>query len=124
LTTGRDFAKIDAADLDVKERLAYRWPTGHSDGAPVTFRTASPSSHELVRQLIDRGRIYDSIFVDPYHTYACSHTDITGAFALLQPGGVMIVHDCAPTDPTLLSPNYSDGFWCGVTYAAFIDFTL
>jgi hypothetical protein len=124
LTTGRDFAKVDAADLDIKDRLTYRWPDDHSDGEPVTFSTPEPSSHRLVKDLIDAGYRYDSIFVDPYHSYTCSHVDISGAFALLEPGGVMVVHDCGPTDPEMLCPEYKDGFWCGVTYAAFIDFTL
>ena len=124
LTTGRDFAKVDAAQLDLKDRLAYRWPDDHSDGEKVTFSTPGPASHPLVKTLLDEGRSYDSIFVDPYHSYACSHVDLSGAFALLQPGGVMVVHDCGPTDPEMLCPEYKEGFWCGLTYAAFIDFTL
>ena len=124
LETGRDFAKVDAARLDVKHRLAYRWPDHHSDGAPVTFSTPGPSSYHLVKELIAAGQPYDSIFVDPYHSYAYSLVDLSGAFALLRPGGVMVVHDCGPTDPEILCPHYKEGLWCGVTYAAFIDFTL
>jgi hypothetical protein len=124
LTTGRDFAKVDATNLDKKERLAYRWPDGHSDGAPVTFSTPQPYSCRLLEYLLFTGQRYDSIFVDPYHSYACSYADLSGAFALLEPGGVMIVHDSGPHDPALLCPEYREGFWCGLTYAAFIDFTL
>src|SRR5260370_37776476 len=105
LTTGRDFAKVDAAELDVKDRLAYRWPDDHSDGEKVTFSTPRPASHQLVKTLLDEGRSYDSILVDPYHSYACSHIVVSGAFALLQPGDVMLVHGFGPADPGMRCPE-------------------
>ena len=76
LMTGRDFAKVDATNLDKKERLVYQWPEGHSDDAPVTFSTPQPYSCRLVRYLLITGRRYDSIFVDPNHSYASSYADL------------------------------------------------
>jgi hypothetical protein len=34
------------------------------------------------------------------------------------------VHDCNPAEVSLTSPDFVEGNWCGLTYMAFIDFTL
>jgi hypothetical protein len=36
----------------------------------------------------------------------------------------MIVHDCNPVDPKLVGREFRPNAWCGLTYAAFIDFCL
>jgi hypothetical protein len=126
-TTGFAFADTDAAMLEVCHRLVYNCGETEDDGLPYTFRTSAPYSYELIGEIlakVEGGPCYDSIFVDSFHTYKCSHTDLSGAFALLKPSGVMVVHDCGPTDPDIAGPKFRKGNWCGVTHAAFIDFVL
>ncbi len=67
---------------------------------------------------------YDLVFVDPYHSYECSSSDLTAAFTLLRPGGIMVIHDCNPPNMLIAMPTFHEGEWCGVTYWAFIDFVL
>jgi hypothetical protein len=126
-TTGYSFTEIQGSSLDVRHRLIYNYPEYCDDGYPHTFRTSQPFSYELVKRVLslnDGKPAYDIVFLDPYHTYRCSRTDLRGAFALLEPGGVVIVHDCGPTDPSTVSPDFVEGSWCGETYAAFIDLTF
>ena len=126
-TTGMFFNAVDPAAFAVRHRLMYRCPETFEDGLDITFRTTACGSHELVRVLhatLPENTGYDVIFVDPWHGYAASLTDLHGAWWLLRPGGVMIVHDCDPEDASAASPEYRPGTWCGVTWRAFIDFVL
>jgi hypothetical protein len=124
--TGKQFAGVDPDVFAVRHRLMYSCPESFEDGLDITFRTTATSSHELVRSLHamqDSGG-YDVIFVDPWHTYDATITDLQGALWLLRPGGILVVHDCSPEDPRTLTAEQTDGAWCGLTYRAFIDFVL
>jgi hypothetical protein len=125
-TTGHYFAAMSDQRPET-HRLVYNCPDHVDDGLPYTFRTSECSSHKLTQAILAANQsrpVYDLIFVDPFHTYACSSVDLSGAFALLRPGGIMVVHDCHPTDAELATPQFRAGSWCGLTYMAFIDFSL
>lgn len=123
-TTGKQFSLIRSQPLKTRHRLVYNCPERLDDGLEYTYRTASPFSHDLVRVLHTTlgPHQYDMVFVDPHHTYDCTATDLYGAWCLLRPGGIMVVHDCVPPDENYASPAYVEGNWCGVTYQAYIDF--
>jgi len=125
--TGGKFAFVDPSQFAVRHRLMYNRPDTFDDGMPVTFPCRSPGSEDVVRAIHavqpERER-YDIIFVDSFHTYRASIVDLHGALSLLRPGGVMVVHDCNPDDPSLVGAAFQEGSWCGVTYGAFIDFVL
>jgi len=125
-TTGLSFAEMKDAVPDA-HRLVYNCPIGADDGEPYTFRTEATNSRELMAAVLaanENNPCYEIVFVDPFHTYTSSSIDLWGAFALLRSGGIMVVHDCNPVDASLASPEFAPGFWCGSTYAAFIDFLL
>ena len=66
---------------------------------------------------------YDIIFIDPHHTFAQSKKDIETAYhCLLNDNGVIVIHDCYPTNICLVDEFYTGKPWCGLTYKAFIDF--
>jgi hypothetical protein len=93
----------------------------------ITFRTVASYSHEIIRtvhSILLESEKYDLIFVDPFHTYRAGLTDLLGAFCILKPDGIIVVHDCNPRDPDIVQPVFQEGLWCGVTYEAFIDFAL
>ena len=69
-------------------------------------------------------RRFDLMLVDPFHAYQESARDLAAAFALLEPGGAMVVHDCLPPDETVAGPEFRERTWCGVTYKAYLDFVL
>ena len=126
-TTGNRFAYVDPAVWMVRHRLMYRCPGTFDDGLPFHFRTQSEGGHDLIRDLdevLSKSERYDLIFVDPWHSYDAGILDLNGALCLLRPGGVIVVHDCNPTDPTIVGSDFKDGDWCGLTYQSFIDFVL
>ena len=127
LNTGGRFRFVEAIQFDARDRLMYRCPDDFTDGLEIKFRTEADNSYELIRYLdatLSMDARYDIILVDPYHTYRESLLDLRGAMCLLRPGGILVVHDCNPTDPDIVSPNFTHGDWCGVTYQAFVDFVL
>jgi len=126
-TTGKKFQYVDAEHFDVCHRLIYRCHADHDDGFETTRRTADDTSHALVTELhgtLPAAERYDIVLVDPHHTYRASRLDLLGAMCLLAPHGVMVVHDCNPTDAGIVQPQFQDGSWCGVTYQAYVDFVL
>lgn len=126
-TTGHMFAQVDSEWFTTKHRLVYNCPERTDDGLTYTYRTTLPYSHEILRTIdtATNGRCsYDLIFVDPFHTLQSSSADLTGACNMLSAGGIMVVHDCNPTDESMTGAVYQPGNWCGLTYRAFIDFTL
>ena len=126
-STGFTRGGFDRDQFPRYQRLVYRCSADFDDGAPIAFRTTAGSSHELTQSLLSErapANLYDVVFVDPYHTYENSMTDLLGAFALIRSGGAIVVHDCRPTDPEMVSPVFQAGCWCGVTYWAFVDFVL
>jgi hypothetical protein len=123
-STGLTYAQMDRTVFTCCRRLMYRCPPGFSDGLPIDCRTESDSSEALLRRMYDRGQRFDLVFVDPFHTHANSLCDLLGGLRLLTRGGVVLVHDCNPTDLELTSPEFVRGLWCGVTYVAWLDLML
>lgn len=124
-TTGVHYHEIDRSNLDTCHRLMYRCPKDFDDGLQIDFRTQMEDSSELIdvmTTVLSPSNYYDLIFVDPYHNHECGSIDLFGAFSLLAPHGVMVVHDCSPTDPMTVGPEFQEGAWCGVTYQAFLEF--
>jgi hypothetical protein len=124
--SGKTYGEIDRAQLDC-QRLVYRCGDGFSDGLPIDFRATGDSSAALIHAILvgEIGRApYDVVFVDALHTYRASMEDILGGYCLLRPGGMMVVHDCKPPHEGMAGLEYFEGFWCGVSHQAFIDFVL
>ena len=125
LTTGWQDDLIDKDQFTDRELLVYALPSDRHDKPHITYRTSLTTSSKLVRAILASHREpYDLVFVDPHHTYENSYEDLIGAFELVRPGGVVVVHDCNPPDSSIALPQYQEGAWCGATYWAFIDFVL
>jgi hypothetical protein len=125
-TTGLTFAEL-RDDVPDAHRLVYKFPADVDDGQTYTYRTNARISGIVTNAILAANHnapCYDLVFVDPFHTYDCSATDLSGAFALLRAGGIMVVHDCNPECASLTAPEFLPGDWLGVTYMAFIDFVL
>jgi hypothetical protein len=117
-STGQAFHKVSEAQLRTRHRLMYRCPRDFNDGDEITFS----SDDDRIEGLLPHGALYDIIFVDAWHTYACVQRDLELAFSLLSPGGTMVVHDCSPPSRDVAVPEFRHCPWCGVTYCAYIDF--
>ena len=123
-TTGLLYAKIDRQQLTTCKRLQYNCLAGHDDGLSVDFTSASVDILECVKKIKKAKLKFDIILVDPYHEYAFSYRDLEFAFGLLNPNGVLVVHDCIPPSLAMACAKDNGGEWCGLTYKAFIDFVI
>ena len=122
-TTGQQFKLIDRNILPTCELAVYYLQNDDVDDHLADFKTGENTSRELLK-LLPESKTFDLIFVDPFHTYDNSMEDLVAAFALVKPGGALVVHDCNPEDESIVSPHFKEGAWCGVTYWAYIDFVL
>jgi hypothetical protein len=75
-----------------------------------------------LKRLYNMGKRYDLICLDPFHEYKESKSNFELLSLLLTDDGILISHDCSPPNLDSASPIYKVGEWCGVTYAAFIEF--
>lgn len=119
-TTGGQFSRIDRSHLQCCHRLLYRCAGDFEDGSEVTYRNAD----EKIVSAPDGEKPYDIVFVDSFHSFACSARDLGLAFELIRPGGMVVVHDCAPAEKEMCGEEFHGGCWCGQTYWAYIEFVL
>jgi hypothetical protein len=120
--TGGQFSLIAPDVFAEINRVVYYAPPDFDDGQPVTCLGSSTDSSECLRRFVDQRKTFDLIFVDSWHTYESSLRDIQLALTLLTPEGTLVVHDCHPTTPELVTPEYHHpSAWMGQTYLAFLD---
>jgi hypothetical protein len=122
--TGHQFAEVDRKQLATSHRLMYRCPPDYFDGLPIDFRSPNTGVRSFFDEFARLGTKYDIILADSWHTYECSKRDLRYALATLDEGGFLVVHDCDPPESEMARSSYRSGEWCGVTYAAFVDFVL
>ena len=67
---------------------------------------------------------YDVIFIDGLHLENQVDRDIFNALKHLNPGGVVIVHDCLPTTPQSQSEENPTGDWVGTVWRSIVKYTL
>jgi len=123
-TTGGTFSLVDKKQFHRRKRLMYRRSPDFSDGEPIDFSTEAESGEELFGELVRSGERFDLVFVDGWHTYTSALRDIEFGLQLIKEGGVLLIHDCNPPNPTFAEPEYRFGLWCGVTFAAYLDIVL
>ncbi|MEQ9814450.1 MAG: class I SAM-dependent methyltransferase [Azospirillaceae bacterium] len=127
-TTGLRFDRLDRQQLTEALRIEYgREATGSrrrgGSEQPADWSTDGLDIAAPLAALDAAAGAIDIALVDPFHTYDQSLRDIEAVWRRLRPGGALVVHDCLPGHPALVSPNYVDGAWCGETYRAFVDIT-
>ena len=61
---------------------------------------------------------FDVVFIDGLHRSEQVLRDINNALAVLNPGGVVLLHDCLPITAHMASDSQHDGEWCGDVYRA------
>jgi hypothetical protein len=75
---------------------------------------------DLLNSLIFLNKKYDLICLDPFHLYEDSIRDMELLSSFLTDNGVLLCHDCFPTNINLASPIFIED-WCGQTYIAFVE---
>ncbi len=123
-TTGWQYSAVDRRQYTSCRRLIYRcarprWSLPTTD---ILVRSEAIGGAALVALAV--GAPYDLVFIDPWHSYQCSLRDIRLGWSLLAEDGILVVHDCSPPNIAVAGPNFRPGAWWGLTYAAFVDFSL
>lgn len=122
--TGQAFNRVDKEQFRRRVRLMYQCPPDFTDGERVDFSTESESCEELFGELIRSGERFDLVFLDPQHDYATSLRDMVFGLRLMKDDGILLIHDCSPPGSAYATPEYNQGDWCGLTFAAYLDIVL
>jgi hypothetical protein len=122
--TGNRYSEVDRRQYRSCRRLVYRCPPPFAGDCDNDILIDKEEIGEGAFAALGAGAPYDLILVDPWHSYNCSLRDIRLAFSLLGEAGLIVVHDCSPPRLEVTAPDFRPGEWCGLTYAAFIDFAL
>jgi len=88
---------------------------------PIRIKYNFNKFDEFITKINSMSEKFDLILVDPYHEYTHSIITFRMLTLLLNENGILISHDCYPSNFGLTSPIFKKGNWCGVTYAAFIE---
>jgi len=123
-TTGQSYGKVDRSRFEDCRRLLYNTPADFSDGAAIDYVCPGLDIAAGLAAIAAQRRRFDIVFVDPWHFYEPSRRDVAAAFALVEPGGAVVVHDCRPPSADIAQPEHQPGDWCGVTYKAYLDHVL
>lgn len=85
----------------------------------LTYRMTSDQFFSTYSQ-----KKYDLIFIDGLHVESQVDRDIYNALKHLNPGGVVIVHDCLPTTLQSQSEENPTGDWVGTVWRSIVKYTL
>lgn len=66
---------------------------------------------------------YDIIFIDGLHLEAQADRDIRNSLMHLNPGGVVVIHDCLPDSEASQSEEHPDGSWVGTVWRSMVKYT-
>lgn len=82
------------------------------DPAPECFTTHHMTSNDFFAHHAQPD-FYDVIFIDGLHLAEQVYLDIHGALRSVQPNGVIVMHDCLPTQEGEQTRENNGGAWCG-----------
>lgn len=96
-----------------------------TDKNPKRIKYTANKFDEFITNITNIIEKFDLILVDPYHEYKESIITFKVLTKLLDENGILISHDCFPPNFESTYPYYikniKGNWWCGVTYAAFIE---
>lgn len=118
-TTGAWLDNILKSDNTI---IRILYDTKKTKKIPCHKSTIIIDSNELENTIKNLNKKFDIICVDPFHEYETSLRDLLLASACLTDEGILLCHDCFPSNISLSAPKYKLGSWCGVTYIAFVEF--
>ena len=107
------------------------WIREASNRRSVLIRSTSEAFFAAPPAVVQAEGI-DIAFVDGLHTYEQALADVEGCLRHLNPGGVVLMHDCSPPSAAAATrasspedargqgPEGWDGTWCGDVYKAIL----
>ena len=67
---------------------------------------------------------YDVIFIDGLHLKEQVVRDVDNSLKHLNPGGLIFVHDCNPTNEDWVTPYWKKGAWLGTVWEAIVELRM
>jgi hypothetical protein len=117
-TTGGWLDKLLVDNCNVT-RILY--DTNHTTNKICHKSTILVDRLNLKDTIVDLDTKFDLICLDPFHEYTDSIRDLLVLSSFLTEIGVLLCHDCFPSNIKLAYPRFKMGDWCGVTYVAFVE---
>ena len=105
-------------------RIVYRHVGAMYDDLSVDFSAPDEDISQCLDSICAQKLQFDVALVDAHHTYHCADRDLRELYRLVRRGGAVVMHDCWPRDDQIISPTFTPGNWCGVSYKAYLDFVL
>lgn len=87
------------------------------DPDPKTRATFIMTSDEYFRGHDEK---FDLVFVDGLHECSQAFRDVMNALKVLNPGGVIVMHDCHPQNREMQEEYRGQYFWTGDVWKAFV----
>lgn len=106
-------------DTGISLRTVHADAITSVDPDPHTPATHHTTSDDFFSTCTDR---FDLIFIDGLHEHNQAYRDIIHALEHLNPGGVIVLHDCLPTSESMQrnATRYPGGAWTGDVWKAFV----
>ena len=117
-TTGDWLDKLLVDNTNVT-RILY--DTNHTTNKICHKSTIVVDPLNLKDTIISLDTKFDLICLDPFHEYNHSIRDLLILSPFLTEIGVLLCHDCFPSNINLAYPKFKKGNWSGVTYVAFVE---
>lgn len=95
---------------------------GVDPGLGENVKNISASMYEMTSdEYFKTTRNYaDIVFIDGLHSYEQSYKDVLNSLEILNPGGIIFIHDCLPGNEREASPEMVPGAWCGDVWKTII----
>ena len=89
---------------------------------PNVDTTFKMTSDEFFEKAIEQS--YDIVFVDGLHIFEQAHRDIINSLENLNDGGVIVVHDCNPTEEITQRRERASDAWHGDVWKAIVKLRI
>lgn len=78
------------------------------------------SDEYFAKRKLHKNKSFDIIFIDGLHESEQTYRDIQNSLTHLNRGGVIVIHDCAPTNKSMQEPYTNQHFWTGDVWKAYV----
>jgi len=114
---------LDKLLVDKPNIIRILYDTNKIKKYKVSKSTKIIKSNNLEKKLDSLNKKYDLICIDPFHEYEYSKRDFFLLSSYLSDDGIIISHDCFPSNNNSALPKYILGNWSGETYIALVEFS-
>ena len=121
--------KITITEIGTDEDINFRRMSSEIFSYAVGVDPRQGGTHRMTSDMYfetHTNETFDVIFIDGLHEAHQVYRDVLNALRVLRPNGIILLHDCNPTNELAGSPYYtpSVGAWNGDVYKAVVALRL